>query len=151
MLPTCSCCFRPRFLMPLLHSESFRRLDWSFMTTSLMPCSSCKAGRLSEGLPGSTIALGPFLQLSVAPYRYMAVPISVLQCPNNVLWGFLVRNFLMLRHGLFFCWIFFKIHGPHLSKSILFSASLGSRPVSKLVSVFLDRPSRRRPSCPAFL
>jgi hypothetical protein len=44
----------------------------SYMTSYLTPCRNGTAGQPSSGsgqlLPGPTIALGPFLRLSAAPY-----------------------------------------------------------------------------------
>jgi hypothetical protein len=88
LLPRCNHSFRPWFLMLLLYSGYARRLfpnitffwgcfckivpAWSLMTVSLAQCRNGTVGHPSVGdsqlLLATTIALGPFLQLSGEPY-----------------------------------------------------------------------------------
>jgi hypothetical protein len=74
---------------------------WSLTTATLARCRNSTAGHPSAGggqyLSGPTIALGPFLQLSEAPYRLMAVPISLLQCSDSFHGDLFFRDFLPLR------------------------------------------------------
>jgi hypothetical protein len=74
------------------------------MTVSLPQCRNGTAGHSSVGegksLLGPTIAMGPFPQLSVAPYGQMPVPIQLLQCSKSFHCSLFFRDFPMLRYGL---------------------------------------------------
>jgi hypothetical protein len=71
------------------------------MTASLISCRNSTTGHPHAGgdqiLPGPTIALGLFPQLSAAPYG----KISVLQCSDIFHLGICLRGFIMLRLRLF--------------------------------------------------
>jgi hypothetical protein len=82
LLPRCSCCLRPRFLIPVLRSGPFQLSSRPFVLSgflvrhrpcrvSLTPCHSCTAVYPSAGdgkfIQRPTLALGPFLRLPAAP------------------------------------------------------------------------------------
>jgi hypothetical protein len=52
---------------------------------------------MTQLLPGPTISLGPFLQLSAAPYDQTPVTISVLQYSDGFHCGLFVKDFLRHR------------------------------------------------------
>jgi hypothetical protein len=75
--------------------------------------------RSSQILPGPTIALGPFLRPSAAPYGQTPVPKPILQSSGNVHLSLFVGDTLMLRHGLYFFWIYLQIRGLHFFQASL--------------------------------
>jgi hypothetical protein len=94
-------------LGPIFPSSLFNHQ--SCMTVSLIPCHSCTAGHPSavggQLLPGPTITLGPFLQLSVAPYGQTQVSVLLLQCSDSFHCGPFFRDFLLLHYRLYLFWI----------------------------------------------
>jgi hypothetical protein len=127
-----SCSSKSRSLIPLLLSWQVRCLECpsfrgsfckivpgpivpsslfdsrSCMSASLAPFHFCKAGHPSAGggqlLPGPTSVLSPFLQLSVAPYSYMPVPIPLLYCSDSFHCGLFFRDRLMHRYRQYSPW-----------------------------------------------
>jgi hypothetical protein len=97
-----SCCN----IVPGLTVPSSLFKSRSCMSTSLTPFHSCKADHPSAGggqlIPRPTIALGPFLQLSVAPYSYMPVPIPLLYCSDSFHCGLFFKDHLMHHYRLYF-------------------------------------------------
>jgi hypothetical protein len=62
----------------------------------------------SQFLPGQTIGLAPYLRLSAAPYGQTSIPISVIQCSDNLQSGVFVTDFVTLYYGLCFFYNYLK-------------------------------------------
>lgn len=105
----CRCCIPGPSIVPSRPSVLYY--------CAFTPCRNGTAGQPSSSrgqlLPGHTIALDPFLRLSVTPYCLVSVPISVLQCYDSFCCGLFLRDFLMHRYGLRISSIGLQIRDVH--------------------------------------